>query len=407
VSTNGPEPALLSLDQHVADVLAALPVTEALEVGTFDAVGLVLSADVVSNSASPRDTVAACDGVAVRAHDTAGAAIARPVTLQVTDATTLAADVQAPLTAPRVRQGEPLPYGYDAVLPVSATFIGARPLVVTSPVPAGQHVATAGSDIAPQQLLAVKGHIVTPADVALLAIAGVDHVRCVPAPRIVVLGVAPALSAEFDGTRASDTRAVTMMVAAHVRSLGAMVFLGEETSATRDTLAQALDANLGRADLIILVGGTRAHTQPRVAAVLSSLGSASVHAIAVESCQNQLFGMIGPCPVVAVSNLPGAAHREFELMLRPVVRHMQGRRDGARPSLSARLTQPVLADATFDRYVAVRLQRMAGEWTAEPLSENTVISSVTVSQTDGYLKVTSTQADHPAGAVVVVELAGE
>lgn len=407
MSTNGSDPTLLSLQQHLADVLAATPVNEALAVGTFDAVGLVLSADVVSIHASPRDTVAACDGVAVHAHDTAGAAIRRPVALQVTDATTVASDVQATLAAVRVRQGEALPYGYDAVLPVPATFTGSRPFVVTSPVPAGQQVATAGSDIAPQQLLAVKGHIVTPADVALLTTAGVDHVFCVPAPRIVVLGVAQADSTGFAGTQASDTRAVTMMVAAHVRSLGAMVFLGEETSATRDALALALDANLGRADLIILVGGTRAHTQPRVAAVLSSVGSASVHSIAVESCQNQLFGMVGSCPVVAVSNLPGAAHREFELLLRPVVRHLQGRRDGARPSLSARLTEAVVADAALDRYVAVRLQRRAGEWTAQPLSEDTVISSVTVSQTDGYLKMASGQADHPAGDVVVVELAGE
>ncbi|MEX2532861.1 MAG: hypothetical protein WD360_02725 [Nitriliruptoraceae bacterium] len=407
MSTNGSEPTLLSLAQHLADVLAALPVNEALAVGIYDAVGLVLSVDVVSVNASPRDTVAACDGVAVRANDTVGAAIRRPVALQVTGAASVASDMQSPIVAPRVRQGEPLPYGYDAVLPVSATFAESRPFVVTSPVPAGQQVATAGSDIAPQQLLAVKGHMVTPADVALLATAGVDHVLCVPAPRIVVLGLAQADSTGFAGTQASDTRAVTMMVAAHVRSLGAMVFLGEETSATRDALALTLDANLGRADLIILVGGTRARTQPRVAAVLSSVGSASVRSIAVESCQNQLFGMVGSCPVVAVSNLPGSAHREFELLLRPVVRHLQGRRDGARPSLSARLTEPVVADATLDRYVAVRLQRMAGEWTARPLSENTVISSVTVSQTDGYLKMASGQAGYPVGAVVAVELAGE
>lgn len=407
MSAAEPTHAMLPLEQHLADLLATLPVIEALEVGTFDAVGLMLKAHVVSRNASPRDTVAACDGIAVRAQDTTGAAVNFPLSLTVTDTSSAATEADETNVGQWVHQGDALPYGYDAVMPVTATFAGSRPLVITSPVAAGQHVSTAGSDIAPHQLLAVKGHIVTPADVALLATAGVAHVQCVPAPRIVVLGVTADDTVQGAGSKASDTRAITMMVAAHVRALGAMVFLGEETSATRDALAHALDANLGRADLIMLVGGTREHAKQRVAAVLSSLGSATVNQIAVETCQAQLFGTVGTCPVIGVSNLPGAAHREFEFMLRPVVRHLQGRRDGVRPAVSARLSEPVDADPVLDRYVAVRLQRVAGEWIAHPFVMHTAISSVTVAQTDGYLKLLGGQAGLASDTMVNIELAGE
>lgn len=401
------ESGSVSLDQYLAQLLTALPVTEALEVGTFDAVGLVLSSDVLSMNASPRDTVAACDGVVVRANDTTGATLTVPIMLAVTTGTAQVSDSQAASSAQWIGQGEPLPYGYDAIVPVGANFDGSRPLVVTRPVLAGQQVATAGSDIAPHQVLAVKGHVVTAGDVALLATAGVEHIQCVPAPRIVVLGVSQDSTAEFTATQASDTRAVTMMVAGYVRSLGAMVFIGEEISATRDALAQSLDANLGRADLIILVGGTRLYTKPRVAAVLAALGSVHVRALSVETCTAQLYGTVATCPVVAVSNLPGAAHREFELLLRPAIRHLQGRRDGARPRVSARLAETVIAHRSVDRFVAMRLQRIDSQWVARPLSENTAVSSVTVAQTDGYLKVGSGQVDLVAGMTVEIELVGE
>ena len=395
--------APVSLEQYLDTFLAALPLPGPLEVGTFDAVGLVLSANVFSVAAVPRDAVAACDGIAIRAQDASGASIAHPAAFRVTAATNQAAETPARL-GQRIQQGQLLPYGYDTVLRVSHVTAGAPHVVVTRPAAAGENVATVGSDIAYNQLLAVAGHIVTPADVALFTFAGIDRVLCIPAPRIVVIGVSPEVSGLQAPLPSGDTRAVAMMIAAYVRSLGAMVFLGEATPPTRDALAQALDANLGRSDLIVLVGGTCASTYPRAAAVLASLGSATLGSIAVESCDRQLFGQVGDCPVVAVSDLAGPAHREFELLLRPAVRHLQGRRDGARPALAANITEPVIAGANTDRYVAVRLQRVAGHWAAEPLADTAPSSRVAVAQTDGFVRVMAGSSGHLAGDTVNVEL---
>lgn len=388
---------MVSLNDYLDQLLAALAAPEALIVGTFDAVGLVLSADVYSVADVPRENAAACEGMAVRASDLATAALQQPVVVSTSG---MPAEPAAHHFAVGqvVAQGDPLPYGFDAVLPLTKRSLKEPRVVVTGPIGAGTNVTTVGSDIAQNQLLALAGHIVTPADVALFTSAGVDRVQCVPAPRIVIVSVMPD-----DSAQGEQTRAVAMMTAAAVRALGAMVFLGGETFATRDALAQALDANLGRADLIILVGGNQVQIAPRVSAVLASLGSAVGATVSTQGLETQLFGHVGTCPVVAVSSLPGPAQRTFEYVLRPAVRQLQGRRDGVRPIVQAKATAALDADTVVDRLIAVRLTRVAGEWHAEPFAD-APHSSVIVAQTDGYVRVPGGSGGYQNGSAVTVDL---
>lgn len=399
-------PVSLSPEEHQQAVLAALPQPEALEVGLFDAVGLVLADHVHAAQPVPANAVAAATGVAVKAADTASTSVASPGVFTVVNADELPGHDANP-AAVRILDGELLPYGYDTVMPLAAASRTQTQLVVTGPVTAGTAVVTAGSDVAAQQLLAAPGHLVTAGDVALFAAAGLNRVTCVPSPRIVVVGVRPGDALAPADPTAGSTRPVAMMVAALVKALGAMVFLGDESFASREALAHALDANLGRADMIILVGGNSFLTAPRVAAVLATLGASATAKVNVAGLETQIYGAIGACPVIAVSELPGAAHREFELFIRPAVRQFQGRRDRARPRIAAQLVGAIPASRFYDQYVAVRVNRAGDVWQCEPFSDGGLVSPATVALTDGYVHVPAASEGLRHGATVHVMLTGE
>lgn len=383
-------------------LIGALPAPEALEVGIFDAVNLVIADPVYAAQPVPQHALASADGLAVKAHDTAYASLATPVRFSIAGNLPVGS-VDGTKVAIPVREGEALPYGWDAVLPVSPMTAARSEVVLTSEVSAGDRVLTAGSEIATRQLLATSGHVVTPADVALFSAAGLDRVACVPAPRIVVFGISADDPLSHENPT-EKTRPAAMMVAALVREMGAMVFLGDGSFASREALAQALDANLGRADLMILVGGNAPTTAPRVAAVLASLGASAPTQVNLAGCESQLFGAIGSCPVVAVSDRLGAAHREFELFLRPAIRHLQGLNDAARTTISAVLAADISAETHHDQYVAVRVFRVGEVWHCEPFSNPGFASPTTVALTDGYVQVSAGGENLICGAHVDVIL---
>lgn len=106
--------------EHLAACLEIARPAPPLDVVLLDAVGCVLTEDVVADLDLPALDLADLDGYAVVGADLSGASGATPVTLEVRDAVR-AGDMRptrlVPGTAMLVDSGAPLPLGADAVVP--------------------------------------------------------------------------------------------------------------------------------------------------------------------------------------------------------------------------------------------------------------------------------------------------
>ncbi|MFA9447124.1 gephyrin-like molybdotransferase Glp [Egicoccus sp. AB-alg6-2] len=382
---------LVPVDAHLQAILDSLPGQDAIELTVIDALGLVLGADVVGHTTLPPFANAAMDGYAVVADDLVGATVEQPVRLPVVGEVVAGAQSTPEVTPGRVVRimtGAPLPRGADAVVPVETTSGSDGQIAFHRAVEAGAHVRLPGEDLEPGQVLLRAGRRVQPADVGLLSAAGVARVLCVPPPRVVVLSSGDEL---VQATREPGPGQIRdsngPMLASMVRAAGGIPFTSGIVPDDRKALMYAFDTNLGHADLFVCTGGASAGTRDLLPDVIGAMGEVHTAKVAMRPGMPQIRGLIGGTPVIGLPGNPVSAFVSFEVFVRPAIRRLQGRRDMARPVVTARATEDLRGAANKRHFVRVRLARENDGWTATPTGAQGSHLLSSISAADGLAVV--------------------
>jgi molybdopterin molybdotransferase len=399
---------LTPVDEHLAAVLELLPEPEPIELRLSDALGLVLAEDIVSQVRVPDFANSAMDGYAVVVADLAGATSTAPVGLPVIGEVAAGpsrAITLAPGRVARIMTGAPLPEGADAVVPVETTSGGSGQIHFHAPFPAGANVRRPGEDLQPGQPLLSAGHRVSPADVALLAVAGVTRVRCLPPPRVVVLSSGDELvPAEHTPGPGQIRDANGPMLGAMIRAAGGVPFSAGIVPDEPDALRWAIDANLGHADLVVSTGGASAGTRDLLPDVIGELGEVRSVKVAMKPGMPQILGLVRGTPVIGLPGNPVSAFVSFEVFVRPALRRLQGRRGVDRPTVTARAGARLSAPRYKRGYTRVRLERDGDGWVATPTGPqgSHVITSLALA--NGLAVVPEDVLEIPEGGEVTVRL---
>lgn len=328
--TPQPEPEAIGVHEYRTALLEVIEPLPPIGLGVLDAFGRRLCEDIVADLDLPTFTSAAVDGYAVHAADVAEATDDEPVRLPVLDSLDDPAYRGAPLlpnSTVRVAAGAPIPEGADAVVPVEATDGGEHEVQVRTAVTTGQHLRTAGSDIADGTLLLEAGRVLDAGAIGLLAEVGHDKVLVRQPPRVVVLTVGSNLVPPGQplASRAHRYDATTALIAAAARADGARVFAAGTYVDDAATLAEALNEQLIRADLVVVVGGL----DGAVPQVLADLGEVNLHRVSVNPGGTQAYGTIGDerIPVIVVPGGAASAFVGYHAFVRPALRRLQGEPD--------------------------------------------------------------------------------
>ena len=399
---------LISVEEHLAALLALLPTPDPIELRLADALGLVLADEVASSVTVPAFANAAMDGYAVIARDVRAATVEAPVRLAV-DGEVAAGVGDLPTVRAgrcvRIMTGAPLPPGADAVVPVETTSTAGPDALMHRPVEAGEHVRQPGEDLRPGQALLARGRRLSPADLGVLAAAGVSRVRCIAPPRVVVISSGDELVPADREPGPGQIRDVNgPMLAAMVRATGAVPFSAGIIRDDRKALMYAFDTSLGHADLIVCTGGASAGTRDLLPDVIGALGEVATAKVAMKPGMPQIRGSIAGCPVIGLPGNPVSAFVSFEVFVRPVIRSLQGRRDVQRPVVSARAAEPLYSSPGKRSFLRVRLARDAGGWLARPTGSqgSHVVSSIALA--DGLAVIGEDVLEVAAGESVDVHL---
>ncbi|MFE2328210.1 gephyrin-like molybdotransferase Glp [Streptomyces sp. NPDC059385] len=370
---------LWSVDEHLADVLAAVRPLEPIELQLLDAQGCVLVEDVTVPVALPPFDNSSMDGYAVRVADVQGASEEFPAVL------TVVGDVAAgsgelptvgPGEAARIMTGAPLPPGAEAVVPVEWTDGGTGGGAVSGMTPASTapdgaagevrvhraaearaHVRSRGSDVQAGDLALAAGTVLGPPQIALLAAIGRGTVRVRPRPRVVVLSTGSELVQPGEALAAGtiyDSNSFALAAAA--RDAGAIAYRVGAVADDADTLRSTIEDQLIRADLLVTTGGVSVGAYDVVKEALSSVGQSGAagdgtdagdidggrmdfRKLAMQPGKPQGFGTIGPdhTPLLALPGNPVSSYVSFELFVRPAIRTLMGLPESevCRPSVRA------------------------------------------------------------------------
>jgi molybdopterin molybdotransferase len=301
--------------------------------------------------------------------------------------------------------GAPLPDGADAVVPVETTSGGQGQVACHRAVEPGQHVRRPGEDLLPGQALVAAGRRIAPSDIALLAAAGTSRVRCLPAPRVVVLSSGDELVPPSDEPGPGQIRDSNgPMLAAMIRAAGGVPFSAGIVRDDRKALMYAFDTNLGHADLFVCTGGASAGTRDLLPEVIGALGEVTTAKVAMQPGLPQIRGMIGGTPVIGLPGNPVSAFVSFEVFGRPALRAMQGRRDVARPTVVARAAERLTSPPHRRGYLRVRLTRDGSGWVATPTGPQGSHVITSIARADGLAVVPEDTSEIAAGGEVQVHL---
>ncbi len=402
------EDELLSVDRYREYVIRALPRPEVMEISTSESLGLVLGSDVEAPEALPAFANSAMDGYAVRADDVADAAEGSPVQLRVIGEVVAGATADqavGPGEAMRIMTGAPLPPGADAIVPVEVTSGEGGRVTIHRGSERGRHIRPVGQDVSPGQRLLARGRRIGPGDIALLIASGVTRVSCFPSPRVAVISTGDELVAADREPRNGQIRDSNgPMLAALVRQTGGLPYLGGPARDDRRSLVDAIESNLGHADVIVMTGGVSAGVRDLVADVVAHLGEAARFKVAMQPGMPQVVGRVADVPVFGLPGNPVSAFVSFETFVRPALRVLQGRRDLLRPVVAAVLGADVTSPEHKRSYLRVRMARDGAQWVATPTGHQGSHMISSIASADGLAEIPEDQTAMAAGAKVTVHL---
>ncbi len=170
-----------------------------------DALGRVLTEDIVALRTQPPAAVSAMDGYAVRASDVARAPTTLKVIGEVAAGHPFAGQV-GPGQAARIFTGGVMPAGSDTVIIQELASQAGDDVIIQKAATKGRNVRAQGIDFVQNQVLLRKGHRLSDRDLMLAAAMNHPSVRVHGRPKVAVLGtgdelVAPGSDAKIGGDR--------------------------------------------------------------------------------------------------------------------------------------------------------------------------------------------------------------
>ena len=366
-------PIMRTVAEHLAACLEIARPAAPLDVVLLDAVGCVLAEDVVADIDLPSADLAGLDGYAVMSAGLAGAAEATPVALEVMDAVR-AGDVRptrlVPGAAVLIDSGAPMPLGADAVVPWMLTDRGQSRVQVRAAVSAGQNVRRRAADVAAGTTVLPRGSRVSARQIALLAGIGRYRVKVMPAPRVVIVSIGDELVEPGQPRDPGDVfDANGHALASAVTDAGGRAFRVAAVPDELSALAETIEDQLVRADLVITTGGLSAGQGDTVKEVLAPLGSVRFDAVAMVPGRQLGLGTVEDTPIFCLPGDPVTAQIAFETFVRPVLRQIAGRRNLHRSSLPASISTGWHSPPGKREFVPVRLTGSPSRgYTAVPTS---------------------------------------
>ena len=192
----------------------------------------------------------------------------------------------------------------------------------------------------------------------LIAASGSDRVSVNPRPRVVVVPVGSELVEPGQPLGMGQiSESAGALVTAALRDAGALAFRIPALPSDERVLADTIEDQLVRADLVVLVDGAGARTRGVVRNVLDRIGGVAFTDVAAEPVDVIGHGRIGPdaTPVVIIPSDPASAYVAIEMVVRPMVRRMLGLDPVHRPVVRAVLKGVVVTGATLRSFLPASL----------------------------------------------------
>ena len=317
------EPAMISVEEARARILAGLRPTPAEVVALAQAWNRVTAAPVVARLTQPPSDVSAMDGYALRAADGGLGA-----TLRLIGAAPAGHPFDGLVGAGeivRLFTGSVVPAGADAILLQEDATSEGGVVRVNEAVTQGRHIRRAGQDFAQGDAVIAAGRKLTARDVGLAAAANHPWLSVHRCPRVGILATGDEIAMPGEpiptgGIVSSNSHALSALV----RAAGGEPIVLPIAADTHEAVAAVADAIHG-IDLLVTTGGASVGDHDLVISGLQTRGLVvDFWQIAMRPGKPLLFGQLGAVPVLGLPGNPVSAMVCAILFLLPALARLSG-----------------------------------------------------------------------------------
>ena len=386
-----------------------------------DALGQVLTEDIVGKFDVPPWDNSAMDGYALQAGDIDDAHPDAPVTLKVIGSIAAgempSESVKQGATI-RIMTGAPLPDGADAVVPFEDTDEGERgmggqtpdEISVRIPVPQGGNIRPAGGDIAAGTTVIDAGTILRASEIGVLASLGFGTVKVIRRPVAAILATGNELIEPTEPYQPGKIyNSNSYGVAAAVHAAGG---IPKRLGIARDTvesISSALQEGMAEADVVISTAGVSKGDYDLVKDVLAQHGRIELWSVRMRPAKPLAFGMLSEdggrqIPLLGLPGNPVSSLVAFEQLGRPAIYKMMGRNDFERPTVQAVLEEPIHNHDARRVYARAIVTKRNGTYYARLTGEQSSNVLTSMSRANGLAICPEDDPIKEAGEVVTVQM---
>jgi len=297
-----------------------------------DSVNRVLAEDIYAGIDLPPFDRSPLDGYAVRSGDTKFAAKDDPVRLKIiaeAPAGHMAAEKVAPGTAIKIMTGAPIPAGADAVIKIEDTEEENNEVLIFTPLKENSNLVRAGEDVKKGEKLIEKGTVLTCGEIGMMAAQGKTKIKVYQKPRVAVISTGDELVdiRETLGPGMIYNSNLYAVGAAVTESGGIPVLMGTVPDRVAESTDKIKEA-LGRADIILTTGGVSIGDYDVVKDVFKDIGAELLFwRVAMKPGTPAVCARTGKKLLIGLSGNPAAALVTYELMVRPLLYKISGRKE--------------------------------------------------------------------------------
>lgn len=371
-----------------------------------DAVGRVLTQDLAAAASLPPFDNSAMDGYALRSSDTAAAASAQPVILQVVGEVAAGRVLDRVLGSGetvKIMTGAALPSGADSVVMLEDARLRGEHVEIFRPVAPGSHVRRAGEDIRAGETALKAGTAIRVQHLGLLAGLGCGSVAVSRCPSVAVVATGselvdidqPLSPGKIRNSNSLVLEALLRQIGIVPTDLGTVV---DEQELIRRRLEEA-----ARCDVILISGGVSVGAHDLVKRVLKELGMKTLFwRVNMKPGKPLLVGRLHRTMVFGLPGNPISCVVGFLVFIAPFLRKAMGAQEFDQGMVRARLNQPLRKKEPKMQLFTARLRDDDGTLvvTPTPLQGSGMLTSL--AQANAFIVVPEQTMELAAGAFVDV-----
>jgi molybdopterin molybdotransferase len=400
------DPDALRVDKAVEAIRGCLsPVTASERIGIREALGRVLSEDIVPSINVPAHDNSAMDGYALRFSDLKPGETALTEVGSAFAGRVFGGKVGADECV-RVMTGAVMPAGTDTVVIQEVARRDGNRVVIPPGQKKSQNVRYAGEDLKAGTAILHSGKAIGPADLGLIASLGIGEVTVKRRLKVAFFATGDELAsigAPLKEGEVYDSNRYTLH--------GMLARLGVELvdlGVVRDDpalLEQAFRKASASSDVVITTGGVSVGEADFTRELMAKLGEVLFWKIAMRPGRPMAFGRIGSAFLFGLPGNPVAVMVTFYQFVRDALLYLSGRSgDYAIPLLQAKAAAPLRKVPGRTEYQRGVLFRDDGEWKVRTTGQQGSGVLRSMSEANCFIVLEHARGKVEAGELVSVQL---